>query len=459
MVGFFSLFPMALSAPIYHRVQMKMPPLPEEATLPAEEQTQYTIPNRYLLVSNIPCYVDPAGRKFITPLWEKDLREHQIYLPRLVLACPCIHVTPPADMVPINDCPDSGELPIVPLRASTSLPRAIFHLPATVAALWRAVGRAEVVHCGPAGWPIPLGWVVAPIAWLRRRFLVILVESAPWRIRPGMAASLRFRIKSAVYEAMARLCSRMASLAIFTHSGYEKSLLKSDHSGGCVIPASWIDEGIVLPRPGAEASWEVKSATPGRLRLLFAGRLQKEKGVRVLLEALRLVNDEGLNVELDILGSGDLRDECERLASAWRGPSRLRLLGTVPYGPEFFSLLQGYHAVVVPSLSDEQPRIVFDAYSQALPVLASRTEGLSDCIQEGVTGMLVRPGDADDLAGLIRWASGNKATLRTMGIAALETAHGMTHQTMHRRRCKVLLEKLGSRDGRSQTAVRSGAPA
>ena len=54
----------------------------------------------------------------------------------------------------------------------------------------------------------------------------------------------------------------------------------------------------------------------GGLRLLFAGRLTEEKGVRVLLEALRLVNNEGLNVELDILGAGELRDECQRVASA-----------------------------------------------------------------------------------------------------------------------------------------------
>jgi glycosyltransferase involved in cell wall biosynthesis len=132
------------------------------------------------------------------------------------------------------------------------------------------------------------------------------------------------------------------------------------------------------------------------------------------------------------------------------------LLGTVPYGPEFFSLLQDYHAVVVPSLSDERSRSVFDAYSQALPVLASRTEGLTDCIQEGVTGMLIRPGYADDLAGLIRWASGNKERLRTMGVAALDMAHGMTHQTIHWRRCKILLEKTGTRSGQSPTAERSG---
>jgi hypothetical protein len=64
--------------------------------------------------------------------------------------------------------------------------------------------------------------------------------------------------------------------------------------------------------------------------------------------------------------------------------------------------------------------------------------------------MLVRPGDAEDLAGLIRWASGNKDILRTMGVAALDMAHEMTHQTMHRRRCKVLLEKLGAWNGHNQ---------
>jgi len=166
-------------------------------------------------------------------------------------------------MVPITDSPDSGELPVVALRATASLLIAIFYLPVTVATLWRAVGMTEVVYCGVVEWPIPLGWVVTPIAWLRRKFLVVLVESAPWRSRPGMAASIKFRIKLALYEAMVRLCSRAASLTIFTYSGYEKSLLKAGHSEGCVIPASWIDEDTIISRSEAEASWESKSAIPG----------------------------------------------------------------------------------------------------------------------------------------------------------------------------------------------------
>ena len=43
---------------------------------------------------------------------------------------------------------------------------------------------ADIVHTGVAGWPIPLGWVVTPIAKIQRKFYLIICESAFWRLSP-----------------------------------------------------------------------------------------------------------------------------------------------------------------------------------------------------------------------------------------------------------------------------------
>jgi glycosyltransferase involved in cell wall biosynthesis len=114
------------------------------------------------------------------------------------------------------------------------------------------------------------------------------------------------------------------------------------------------------------------------------------------------------------------------------------------YDASFFAAIRQYHAVVVPSLTEEQPRIVFDAFSQAVPCLASDTSGLRQCIDEGVNGRLTRAGDAVAWADLLDWAARDRASLDRMGINALTAARALTHRQMHSDRRAILVEKLAS---------------
>jgi glycosyltransferase involved in cell wall biosynthesis len=108
-------------------------------------------------------------------------------------------------------------------------------------------------------------------------------------------------------------------------------------------------------------------------------------------------------------------------------------------------MLRNYHAVVIPSITDEQPRIVFDCYSQAIPVIASDTHGLRSCVANGVTGRLVQPGDTEALAGVIASVRTDIAGLERMGLAALEVARKHTHRRMHEERQVLLLARFDAR--------------
>ena len=61
------------------------------------------------------------------------------------------------------------------------------------------------------------------------------------------------------------------------------------------------------------------------------------------------------------------------------------------YGEPFFAMLRGHDLMAVPSLSDEQPRVIFDGFAQALPVIASDTPGIVECVTDGA-GRQDRPG-------------------------------------------------------------------
>ena len=120
----------------------------------------------------------------------------------------------------------------------------------------------------------------------------------------------------------------------------------------------------------------------------------------------------------------------------------MTVLDEVPYGEPFMSLLRGFDAVLVPSLSDEQPRITYDALSQAVPVIGSATGGICEVVESGVTGRLSPPNDVTALTESIVWAGRNRPALREMGLRGPASVRHSTHQAMHRNRHKLLREAL-----------------
>ncbi len=387
---------------------------------------------RYLLVIPIPCYVDESGAVWVERLWHHDLVEHLTYLKDFVLCAPRLPHDPKADLVRFR-VPDGARASFAFLPPQTSFVRAMLHLPRTAVVLWRAIGDADIVHSTVGGWPYPLGWITNPVALLRRKRLVIVVES-PWRMgRRGWKH--RLMDMDPLRDWMARWACNRAHLALFTHASYRDALCGRNGKRAYVTPAVWVNDADILGDTAAEAAWARKVHEP--VRLLFAGRLVESKGIGVLLAALRSLDALGVEGCVDIVGQGPLRDACLQAASESRSV-RLRVLEPVPYGQPFFQLVGRYHTVLVPSLSDEQPRIVFDANSQAVPVIASDTNGLRPHVDNGKTGWLVPAGDVSALVTAIARAVGAATQLRAMGLAALRMSRGFTHKAMHRRRSQLL---------------------
>ena len=136
----------------------------------------------YLLVSPIPMYLESDG-VWLDPLWHHDLIEHLTYLQHFTLVAPRSIQPRPSDSIRVNPGPDV-RFRAVPIPELSSFKAAMFRLPALCRILWSEIGRAQIVHSGVAGWPISLGWIANPIALVRGKKLVIVVESAFWRIPP-----------------------------------------------------------------------------------------------------------------------------------------------------------------------------------------------------------------------------------------------------------------------------------
>lgn len=396
---------------------------------------------RYCLCVPIPYYCDDLGGIWLDELWFHDLSEHLRYLPDLTVLAPS---------APYN-ITAGGKLVQVPPNLNSrlhfteigpelgSMREAIFKLPTMIRSVWRAVRRADIVHSGIAGWPIPLGFVVNPVAVFLRRPLVIVIESAFWRIPAGEEASVKRRIRSFSTEMFARWSLRKAKLAVYTHSAYQDSLPVGPKGTGAVIPASWIAASDIIPEADLSQLWAKKIEA---VRFLFPSRLTAGKGAQVMIDTIRCLEEMNRSIIIDVIGSGDMKETFEELARDVRRV-RLRILDPVPYGEPFLALLRDYHAVIVPTIGDEQPRIIFDAFSQGVPVIASNTPGNLEIVTPEQNGATFPTGQANSLALTLTKFAEHPDLLQDFAVSARETAMQHTHTDMHRERALLLEEIFG----------------
>jgi len=140
---------------------------------------------------------------------------------------------------------------------------------------------------------------------------------------------------------------------------------------------------------------------------LFVGRLICENGVGTLVEALDLYP----GARIDVIGAGP---EEPRL----QAHARVRVLGRVS-SAELQERMRSAAYLVMPSLSYEaMPRPLVEAFSNALPVIASRLGTLAELVEPGRNGLLFEPGSARDLARRIAWAEAFPEKMRQMGECA-----------------------------------------
>jgi len=323
----------------------------------------------YLLVSFIPVYRDESGGLWLERLWHHDLNRHLYYLADFRLCAPVLPKDAALDLLRI-DLPPGHQLRVISLPAQKSYMEAVLSLPRVVSTLWRSIGDAAIVHSGVIGWPYPLGWIVNPLTKIRGKALVIVVESSWLR---ADRRDWKVAILNSFSDLMARWSCNHADVSFYTQPTYRDTLLASKRTTAYVTPAVWINESDILDEASAQELWLHKLSEPARL--LFASRLVAGKGIDVLLAALKLLEKRETRVRVDIIGDGERRRLCVDATRELRTVA-LSILDPVPYGKGFFEILQRYHALLLPSLTDEQPRIVFDAGAQALPVIASDTAGL-----------------------------------------------------------------------------------
>lgn len=133
----------------------------------------------------------------------------------------------------------------------------------------------------------------------------------------------------------------------------------------------------------------------GKIKILFLGLIGERKGIFDLIKVFMRLLKDGNNIELNIGGNGNITE----LLSTVNGlgiKKHVNYLGWVSE-EERDRLFRNTDIFVLPSYGEGMPMSILEAMSYGVPVISTLVGGIPELIEDGETGILVKPGDLDML--------------------------------------------------------------
>src|SRR5688572_3024335 len=198
--------------------------------------------------------------------------------------------------------------------------------------------------------------------------------------------------------------------------GAERTIAKSqreiemihavDHHVNCLL----IPNGVDIER------FKPVHAEPndGPLKVLCVGRLIERKGQHHLIEAVKRLVDEGVDVKLNLVGTGDAGEANEAQAARLGLSDRVRFFGYVPR-EEIARHYAAAHVFVLASYNEGMSVALLEAMASGLPVVVTPTGGTMELVSSGINGFIVNWSDVDQLARHLSILAQDRDLVRRMG--------------------------------------------
>jgi phosphatidyl-myo-inositol dimannoside synthase len=279
-------------------------------------------------------------------------------------------------------CYNGGILPNLH-RSWTARVNLPFFLAAQAAAVAREVRRSspDLVHCH---WLISSGLMGALAAGVRNRPLVVSAHGSD------------VYLQNLLFQTANRFVLERSQVCTVNSRGTRARVHSIDPGARTEI----VPMGVHPSRYGPHlASPEARrNMGAGRPQILFIGRFSRHKGIGHLVRAMPEIVRAHPSARLALIGFGPEEVTIRRTVASAGVEDRVRLVGRIPHS-EVPAYLASADLAVLPSETVEGLGVVLlEALASGTPVVGSRVGGIPDVIRDGVTGLLCRPGDQEDLA-------------------------------------------------------------
>jgi glycosyltransferase involved in cell wall biosynthesis len=196
-----------------------------------------------------------------------------------------------------------------------------------------------------------------------------------------------------------------------------------------------------LPAMGSELAMRRLLGIPERSQVVgFVGRLTRDKGIQQLAECFQILRAQGRDVHLLLLGAFESGDPVDPATASWiRSCPQVHWRGYVADPGPYYPVMDLF---VFPTHREGLGKVLLEAAAAGKPVVSTRTTGVVDVVLDGVTGILVPPGDSRALAQAAGRILDDRDLASRMGEAARNMVHEHFDNTVYLSRLGNMLKSL-----------------
>lgn len=285
---------------------------------------------------------------------------------------------------------------------------------------WKALGfTRKLLKSGKfdltlAFFSVPCGF----LAWiLKRRFKLPYIVSLRGSDVPGY--SERFTLLYRIITPLIKKIWKESAGVIANSQGLKDLARKTSPSQKIEIIPNGIDMRQFKPSlfdfaPEARKIWNILCVT----------RITPRKGVKYLIEAFNILSKKYANLNLQIVGEGDEKNNLEKLVKKLGIEKQVHFVGLVPHEklPAYY---QSAGAYVLPSLNEGMSNSMLEALAAGLPLLATDTGGTQELVEDGINGFIIKMKNAEDIAEKLEILIKDENLRKKMGEESRKKAEGM----------------------------------
>lgn len=210
--------------------------------------------------------------------------------------------------------------------------------------------------------------------------------------------------------------AKMVFTCAQTNAAYLRSLAAPEHAAKVVVSYHGVDVDRFAP--------PAQRPPHDRLRVVSCGQLERYKGMHLLVEACGSLHQQGIPIECWIIGEGPHRRHLEAQIAQLGLAGLVHLAGSQPHAEVARRLAESDVFALASEFGGKSGRrdvianVVVEAMAAGLPAIASRIPGAEELVEDGVSGFLVRPNRADEVARALERLARDPEERARIGAAA-----------------------------------------
>jgi glycosyltransferase involved in cell wall biosynthesis len=230
---------------------------------------------------------------------------------------------------------------------------------------------------------------------------------------------------------------RAAFVVCISDFGRSSVMLRSD-------PGDWPRIHVIRCGLGSDLLEAAVPALPDGPRVVCVGRLAVEKGHVLLLDAVAMLRDRGVAIDLTLVGDGPMRPTIEAKVRDLDLADRVRLVGTADAAGVRGHLARA-RLLVMQSFIEGLPVVIMEAFAMGRPVVVPGIAGIPELVKPGESGWLFPPGNVTALADALSTAlRTDRAVLSRMGEVGRAAVRECHDAKTNAHRLRTLFEHAGN---------------